>query len=176
MNQVGRGGPCGRWAALAIAMLPILLQGAPQAEARAVSRGRSTLFDRLSGSWTGIGAAGPTVASAERIACRVDYTPSAPARLHLTLQCASPSYRIRVDGDLARDGDRIDGTLQEQSFGVSGSLTGTVGADRLQAVVSGLGLSALLSLTMQGGVQAVTLQGLGTLSAGASVRLRRATA
>lgn len=176
MSQVGRGKSRGRWAALAAAILPILLQGAPQAEARTLSRTRSTLFDRLAGSWTGIGAAGPTVASVERIACRVDYTPSAPAHLHMTLQCASPSYRVQVEGELTRDGDHIDGTLQEQSFGVSGSLSGTVGADQLQAVVSGLGLSASLSMTMRGGVQAVTLQGLGTLSAGASVRLRRSAA
>lgn len=176
MSQVGTGQPRGRWVAIAAVILPILLQGAPQAQARAGRRGSATLFDQLSGTWSGIGAAGATVGSAERIACRVDYTPSSPAHLHMTLRCASPSYRVEVDGELARDGDRIDGTLQEQSFGVSGSLSGTVRTDRLDAIVSGLGVSAMLSMTLHGDVQAVTLQGLGTLSAGASVRLRRTTA
>ena len=142
-------------------------------EARA-SRGSGGVLERLVGSWSGTGVAGPTGSAPERVSCHADFTPAGEAQLHLALRCAGGGYTIAVDGELSRTGDRVGGTFVDRSFGVSGNLAGTVGSDSMRAVISGMGLAAALSLTVHGDVQAVKLQGLGNLAAGASVVLHRA--
>ena len=146
------------------------------ADARTRGERGADLFGQLSGAWTGtgIGAADLGGGRVDRVACDVTYQPSDAAHLHVLLGCTSAQYRVAIEADLARDGQRIAGTLVERTLGIPGTLSGTTGADRLDAVVSGMGVSGSLSLTMRGGVQTVVSRGLGSVAtAGAAVQLRK---
>ena len=67
----------------------------------------------------------------------------------------------------------IVGSWSEASTGVSGDVSGTVGASQLEAVISGTGISARFKLSLRGDAQSVTLSTDGAISANASVVLNR---
>jgi hypothetical protein len=163
-----------RWSRAIV--VAILLLSVSAAAAR--NRGPKEVdpFVRLAGAWAGTGTGSANLAAGpfERVACTVAYVPAGTLRLHIAMGCTSGNERVQIEADLSREGRHVEGTLVERSSGVPGTLSGTVDPDRIEAVVSGMGVSASLSLTMRGDVQTVTLRGLGSMSsAGASVLLRK---
>ena len=152
------------------AAVALVVASMPLADAQS---GRAPLFERLAGSWSGAGTAEVEGASPERIRCRADYSPGGPTSLRLALRCASDSLNLQIESAIARDGDRISGSWTEASSGISGNLSGSVGPDGIRAVVSGLGVSAQLSMTVHGDSQSVTLASQGQITARASIGLRR---
>lgn len=139
----------------------------PAGPAAAQSR---DLFERLAGSWSGSGAANLSDGSQERIRCRADYRPYGPERMGLDLRCASDSFNVQASGDVRLAGNRLVGTWSEETMGTSGTVSGSAGADTIDAVIQGGGISARLRLSLQGTSQAVMLT---TPTAAASVRLSR---
>ena len=132
----------------------------------------SSLFQNLVGTWTGTGSATVAGGGSERLSCRAAYAPSGSS-LRLQLVCASDSYKLQADSNLQLQGDRLTGSFSEASTGASGSVNGTARGDRLDASLAGSGLTARLSLALQGDTQSVTLVTSGPLAAKASVVLRR---
>ncbi len=130
------------------------------------------LFERLAGTWSGTGTARVSTGGDEPIRCRADYAPSGPSSLRLSLRCASDSFNLQISSEIARQGDRVSGSWSEANTGVSGDVSGRVGADRIDATVDGAGLSARLGLTLRGNTQSVTLVSDGPLASSASVVLR----
>lgn len=130
------------------------------------------LFETLAGSWTGAGTV-RLASGTERIRCRAAYSPYGATRLHLDLRCAGDSFTLQVQSDITREGDRVSGTWSETTFGISGELSGSVGANAIRATVGGMGVSAELSLALRGNVQAVTLTSQSAIASSASVTLRR---
>ena len=155
------------------AALPMLLWGGVPSQAQAPDGG-SRLFERVAGSWAGGGSANVAGSSLERIRCRANYSPAGDARLRLALRCASDSFNMQVESEVTREGDRLTGTWTETSVGISGNVSGTIGADRLHATITGLGVSADLSMTLRGDTQAVIIQSRGQITARATITLRRA--
>lgn len=131
------------------------------------------IFGKLAGSWAGGGTVSVMNGGAERLRCRADYAPAGETRLHLDITCASDSFKMQISSDLARSGNAISGTWREATFGASGNVSGSVGGDRINAVVQGMGLSARLSLALRGKTQSVTLASRGQIAGTANVTLRR---
>ena len=131
------------------------------------------LFERLRGGWAGGGTVRLLNGGNEPIRCRGRYSAAGSTELHLELDGASDSFKLQIASDLARTGDRVTGTWREATFGASGEVNGSIRAERVDAVVNGLGVSARISMTLHGNVQAVTLASQGQLSGVATVQLRR---
>ena len=142
-------------------------------QAQAQSPGDTRLFEKLAGTWSGTGVASASGGSDERIRCRADYNPSSPTQLRLSIACASDAFNLQVASDVTRQGDRISGNWSESTTGVSGDLSGSAGADRIDAVADGTGFSARLSLAVHGNTQTVRLTSEGPSASAASVTLRR---
>ncbi len=156
--------------ALGAAVVACTMAG-PRAGAESPNNGR--LFEALAGSWSGVGSATLNGGAAERVRCRADYEPSSPTQLRLSLRCASDSFNLQVASDVTRQGNRISGNWSESNTGVSGDLSGSAGADRLDAVVDGAGVQARLNLEVRGNTQNVSLVSQGPLASSTSITLRR---
>lgn len=143
------------------------------AQAQAQSPDDARLFENLAGTWSGTGVASASGGAGERVRCRADYNPSSPTRLRLSITCASDAFNLQIDSDVTRQGNRITGNWSESTMGVSGDLSGSAGADRIDAVADGTGFSARLSLAVHGNTQTVRLSSEGPSASAASVTLRR---
>ena len=139
----------------------------------AKSASDARIFERLAGSWSGAGTVKVAGGSDERIRCRADYVPSNSTQVRLMLRCASDGFNLQVVSDVTRDGDRILGTWAEATTGVSGDLTGSVSADRINASTEGAGFSARISIAVRGTTQNIQLISQGPTESTASVALRR---
>ncbi len=137
------------------------------------SSAHGSLFENLAGTWSGAGTVTVSEGNSERLRCRAEYSASGSTRLHIALRCASDSLNLEVSSDVARQGDRLGGTWNESSTGVSGDLSGTVGPSQMQASVSGPSVSGHLTLVLRGDVQSLTLTTEGSVSANASAVLSR---
>lgn len=146
------------------------LLGAP---ALAQSAKDARVFEKLAGSWSGTGTVAVAGGADERVRCHADYSPSSPTQLRLALRCASDSFNLQVASDVSRQGDRIKGSWTESTTGVSGDLSGTAGADRIEATADGAGFTAHLSVAVHGNAQTVTLASEGPTASTATVTLRR---
>lgn len=124
-------------------------------------------FSALAGSWEGSGVL--TVSDArEPIRCRAVYFVSNEGQsLRQILRCASASYVIDVNADVAARASQLAGTWSERTSGASGSLSGYVRGGVIQGTISGLGVSAPLLIVTRGRSQRASIS-LGGAS-GASV-------
>jgi hypothetical protein len=134
---------------------------------------RTPLFEHLAGAWSGAGAAILSGGEPERMRCRVDYTPTGPVQLHLSLRCATDSFALQVVSDLVRQGSAVSGTWTETGMGLSGSVSGVLGPDSLRANISAMGSTAALALSLRGSSQSISLSSDGQLAGRATVSLRR---
>ncbi len=114
-------------------------------------------FSPLAGNWVGSGTL--TVSGArERLRCRAIYFVSAAGEsLRQILRCASDSYIIDVNSNVTEIDGKVSGTWHEASSGVTGTLTGIVRGPVIQALVSGIGFTAPLSLVTRGRSQHATI-------------------
>ncbi len=131
------------------------------------------LFQKLAGSWAGLGTVAVEGSADERIRCSADYSAPGPFQLHLALRCASDSFDLQVASNVSRDSNRIEGSWSEATTGVAGTLAGTASADRINASTEGAGLSAHLSVAVRRNTQTVSLTSQGPAEANATVTLRR---
>ena len=157
--------------------LALILTGivycAAQVSGHAQSDRNTRLFADLAGEWSGAGSVSLAGGGAERLRCRAAYNPADTAHLSLSLRCASASFKMEVESDITREGNRIAGAWRESTFGASGNVAGTVRGNRIDAVINGMGVSARLAMSMRGNLQSVTLVSQGQISGTASVMLRR---
>jgi hypothetical protein len=155
-------------AATAVVVLALL---APESGAQ---RGAGPFAD-MAGTWSGSGSITLSSGASERIRCRSAYAlVEGGSTLQQDLRCASDSYRFDLRSDISH---RQDGTLHgrwvETSRNVSGSLSGRLSGDQIQARVEGPGFSASLTMSTRGERQSVSIQSAGTEVTGLSITLTR---
>jgi len=151
-------------------LLLLLALAAPQDAALAATGP----FAALAGSWSGGGTLTMSNGAQERLRCRASYNPAGGGdSLHLTLQCASDSYKFDVASDVVNRGGAISGSWNEASHNSSGSVSGRASGDSIQATARGANFSTGLSLTTSGNRQSVTLTPQGTDVRGVSVTLAK---
>lgn len=130
-------------------------------------------FSPLAGSWAGSGTL--TMSGArERIRCRAIYFVSSGGEaLQQILRCASDNFIIDVHSDVVEIDGKLSGTWQETSSGVSGSLSGVARAGAIRGFISGLGVTASLSLITHGRSQYASINLTGATTAGVVVNFHR---
>jgi hypothetical protein len=116
------------------------------------------VFEVMSGQWTGEGTVRMTGGGSERIRCRATYrVHSGGSTLRQELLCASDSYKFQVTSDLVQSAETISGQWVETTRNVSGSITGQVSGNLIQARVQGGAFVASFAVSTIGDRQAVTI-------------------
>lgn len=113
-------------------------------------------FGALAGSWAGGGVLTRSDGGQERLQCRAQYEP-AQNNLRLNIRCASPSYSINLESDVAYNGGAISGQWTETSRNANGTLSGQASGDRIEAQARSDLFSASLSVTTRGNKQSVAI-------------------
>lgn len=161
-NTLGSMGRAGALAALTLSLWATACQSAPRDG-----------FKEFAGSWSGSGRV-ESAGGSEAIRCRAQYRVDAGGSgIEQRLVCASASYRFDINCQVSNDGGRVTGTWSETTRGVTGSLSGTLGDGRLQAVVKGPLFGASLSLVTRGNAQEVVISPQDNDVRQVSIRLRR---
>jgi hypothetical protein len=131
---------------------------------------RGDVFDNVRGAWSGNGMISLSSGKQERIRCRANYTGS----LRIHLRCASDSYRFELAADVtASASGALSGTWSEVTRDLSGSITGTATANKIDATAISIGFSAFLTIATSSKGQSVTLQSPGSEIAGVAISLRK---
>src|SRR5580700_432074 len=100
-------------------------------------------FAGFDGAWSGSGTVSLSDGSSERLRCRAEYKiDNTGLGLKQTLKCASDSYKFNLSSDVTSQGDRISGQWTETGRNISGSLQGTAGSGKIDALVEAPGFTA----------------------------------
>ncbi len=130
-------------------------------------------FEPLAGSWAGNGTL-TMGGTRERIRCRAVYFVSSGGEsLKQVLRCASDNFIIDVHSDVVEIDGRLSGTWEETSSGVSGSLSGIARGASIRGFISGLGVTATLSLITRGHSQYASINLSGGTTAVVVVNFHR---
>lgn len=137
--------PLGRiLAAAAISAVLLMISFTPQ-YARA---GSDTLFQRLSGEWSGWGWIETATGDRERIRCQITYKLSAANRnISQVLRCASANYNIDGSTDLKNDKGRIAGKWREKTYNAEGEVTGQVTSNYMSLALTSTTQTISVSVT-----------------------------
>ncbi len=114
-------------------------------------------FGTLAGSWSGSGVLTRSDGGQERLQCRANYAP-AQNNLRLNIRCASPSYSINLESDVAYNGGAISGQWSETSHNANGTLSGRADGNHIEATARSDMFSANLSVTTRGNRQSVAIR------------------
>ena len=151
-------------------LLLLLALAAPQDAAQAATGP----FAAMAGSWSGGGTLTTADGAQERLRCRATYSPAGGEdSLHLSLQCASDSYKFDVASDVVNRNGAISGSWNEALHNSSGSVSGRASGNTIQATARGGNFTTGLSLTTSGNRQSVTLTPQGTDVRSVSVALAK---
>jgi hypothetical protein len=128
-------------------------------------------FNSLKGGWSGGGSAKFSGGQSEKLRCSARYSGGA-SNLALNIKCASASAQINLVGQLSASGKKVSGGWSENSFGLSGSASGSKTATGVRLRISG-GATGYLSLTVTGNRHSFALSSQGTPLTGVNVTMRR---
>jgi hypothetical protein len=131
-------------------------------------------FTPLAGIWIGGGTIDMPGGAHERIRWRASYvvSPSGTA-FNQVLRCASDSYQVDIESDVAEQDGAVSGTWTETTRGATGTLTGVVHGGTIQGTISGVGFTAALLLATHGRTQLVSIRLNSAEIAGVTVSFRR---
>ncbi|MFN0219614.1 MAG: hypothetical protein ACKVP4_12470 [Hyphomicrobium sp.] len=132
---------------------------------------RADAFSALKGGWSGGGSAKFTGGESEKLRCTARYS-GGGASLALNIKCASTSANINLTGNLSASGSRVSGGWNENSFGLSGSASGSRTDHSVRLKISG-STSGYLTLSVTGNSHSVALSSQGTPLTGVNVSMRR---
>jgi hypothetical protein len=131
-------------------------------------------FAALEGSWSGEGQIRTSGGLRERLRCRATYrSAEAGDHLRLALRCASDSYNFDLAGDVDHRDGAISGSWTEASRRASGTISGRVNGDHIEANAKSDTFSVTLSLTTRGNRQAVTITSLAAEVTNVSITLNK---
>ena len=131
-------------------------------------------FSALAGSWSGGGKVDFNDGKSERLRCRATYTVGGGgSQVSLTLRCASDSYNFVLTSSLTAQGGSASGNWSEQTRGIGGTVSGTVGGNTMRLQVVGPAFGAGLSLAVNGNKQAISIASAGSQLKGASISLTK---
>jgi hypothetical protein len=136
------------------------------------------LFDGLAGSWRGDGSIGWTTGETERIRCTAIYEVEREGnKLLQNLTCATDSTRLIIKSAITYNpaAGAITGTWTETSYGITGRVTGSASAAKIQAMVQSgdRRFTARVIVVTQGSDQTVTISPQGLDVTEVNVKLRR---
>jgi hypothetical protein len=116
---------------------------------------------QFAGNWSGNGKITVQNGSSERIRCRSNNKASGNA-LALTLRCASDSYKFELASDITSDGGNINGSWNETTRGVMGTLSGKATANNITATANAVGFNAAMTIRSSGGSLSVSIRSPGS--------------
>ncbi len=110
--------------------------------------GAETLFQKLSGDWTGWGWIELTSGDRERIRCQLAYELRGTGNeTALSLRCAGASYNLDGSADFINEDGRISGSWQEKFYNAKGEVSGRATSNYMTLLLKGETVKAGLSLT-----------------------------
>jgi hypothetical protein len=115
-------------------------------------------FSRFAGNWRGNGQIVFTNGDAEQMTCRASYLSPKANELSLTLVCATQSYRVEIQSQLAAEGHEIQGNWTETTHQVTGNIVGRIANGSFEGSISGPGFSGGMSLRVSGRRQSVSIR------------------
>jgi hypothetical protein len=131
-------------------------------------------FAGLEGAWSGGGTILVGDSGTERIRCRATYTVDGQGNnLHQSIRCASDSYRFDLASSVVNEGGRLTGAWSEATRNVGGNIEGRAGRGQYNAIVSGIGFNASLTMVAKGNRQSVTINSKETNLRGVQITLAR---
>lgn len=131
-------------------------------------------FSALAGSWSGGGTIQMANGASERLRCRATYNVGGGgASATQDLRCASDSYRVDVQANVALNGNAVVGTWTETSRGVSGRVSGRLSGSDISAQIVSPTFAAGLSIGTRGNSQSVTIRVNGGDVSSVSLALKR---
>jgi hypothetical protein len=131
-------------------------------------------FSALVGTWSGQGTARLEGGRSEKLSCRGYYSGSGGTELKLNIICANPSTKVELRSVLKYAGGRVTGTWEERNYNQSGTITGSADDSKLRLVIGGGALKGLLSVSIGGTSQSVSLSTQGSVLKGVSINFSRA--
>jgi len=114
-------------------------------------------FNGYSGVWGGSGVVTYASGTNERLRCRVQYFRKDEDNLQQALRCASDSYNFQINALFKHTDGVIRGRWEELVLEISGTLSGTAAAGRIDGTLHGLGFTADLIVTTTGNRQVVKI-------------------
>ena len=114
-------------------------------------------FKGFVGLWGGSGTVSYESGTKERLRCRVQYVQNDEDNLQLALSCASDSYKFQINSYLKHVSGVIRGRWEELTLEISGTVTGTAVAGRIDGLLHGPGFVARLVLTTTGTTQTIKI-------------------
>jgi len=130
-------------------------------------------FTAMTGSWSGGGTISLSSGTRERLRCRAQHTAGHGRSLTLNIRCASDSYKFELSSNVSESRGQITGNWSEASNGVSGSISGHLGGNRISAVASGTGFTAGIAVTTNGNHQSVSITPQGVFISKVQIALSR---
>jgi hypothetical protein len=104
---------------------------------QARAAGLSAMFD-LAGRWSGDGTVKPTKRPVQPFKCIATYFSGAEGvKWKQNLRCQNSDYKLEVATLLQIQDDKIKGTWQEKTYGLTGTLTGDVVDNRMEMHLKG---------------------------------------
>jgi hypothetical protein len=111
---------------------------------------------RLMGRWAGQGTVVPAAGSPENFNCVITYLPASEASgVKQNLRCKSTNYRLDTSTVLEIDGRKVRGRWEEKTYGLDGSVDGSVTNDGFDILLSGRFFKARMAVSGTGCEQSV---------------------
>jgi hypothetical protein len=131
-------------------------------------------FVAMAGAWSGGGTLTTSSGERNRLRCRANYSAGHGGKsLRLSIRCASDSYNFDLSSNVVDRNGRIYGDWRESNYSVSGTVSGRLSGDRIQAMAKGDSFSAGLALTTHGNRQSVSITPRATFITGVHIALHK---
>ena len=131
---------------------------APQVEQAETKPDGVHPFAAIAGNWTGGGVIALTNDIKENLRCRASHSyGQANSSLTLSIKCSSDNYKFELTSNVVERRGQISGRWSEASYNVSGTISGRVAGNRINAVAQGDKFTSPITLVTTGNRQTVSL-------------------
>ncbi|HWK37906.1 MAG TPA: hypothetical protein VNR88_03240 [Hyphomicrobium sp.] len=130
-------------------------------------------FTSLVGTWSGKGTARLEGGKSEKLTCKGYYSGSGGTELKLNIICANASTKVELRSVLKYAGGRVTGTWEERNYNQTGTITGSADEQKLRLNIGGGALKGVLSVSLGGATQSVSLSTQGSALQGVSINFAR---
>ncbi len=89
------------------------------------------LMKNLAGRWRGKGAVTPIGGSPEFISCRISYSMGGADVINQVIACAGADYKMEASSQVMCEGNRVEGSFEENIAHSTGRVTGSISGNRL---------------------------------------------
>ena len=143
-----------RLAAILALLVGLAAVSVPGASGQALAGGP---FSGIIGLWGGNGTVTYASGTKERLRCRAQYIQNDEDNLQQALRCASDSYNFQINAYFEHTNGAVSGRWEELVLEISGTVSGTARAGRIDGSLHGPGFVAELMVTTTGNRQKVRI-------------------